>query len=85
MAYFRPWSAWQPGSAEVDGNLESNHPTWVMWARRGPRHQRIYLASGPLATKPVAEQIATVLNRQDPARWDHFIQVHLPQQLRYWG
>ena len=43
-----------------------------MTAMRGQR--RIDLASGPLQTRDVAEQIAATLNRTDVDRWNHFIE-----------
>ncbi len=63
---------WTPGSAHVDGNVESDHPTWVMTAVRGKR--RIDLASGPLRTRDIAQRLADTLNRTDVDRWNHFLE-----------
>lgn len=76
---------WTAGSARVDGNLESDHPTWVLTAVRG-RRQRIDIAGGPMVTRPVAEGIARAMNDLDPSWWDLFIVRRLPEMLAgEWG
>lgn len=60
---------WRPGSARVEGTIESNHPTWVLSARMGNRW-RIDLASGPLYPRALAQRIADALNELDPDQWE---------------
>ena len=80
----KPAKRWTPGSCKVDGNLESDHPTWIMWACRG--NWRIDLASGPLATKPQAEQIAAMINRTEPELWDLLFSQDLRHLVSHsWG
>lgn len=75
---------WVPGSVVVEGNAESDRPTWVMTARRG--QQRIDLASGPLGTRDIAERVAKFLNDQDSERWDYLLVHVVPQLLSgEWG
>jgi len=82
--YRQPAHVWTPGSAYVDGNLESDHPTWVMTALKGRR--RIDVAGGPLHTRRLAEQLAAWLNTTDVARWDQMIERELRHVLEgSWG
>jgi hypothetical protein len=75
---------WVPGSVVVDGNLESDDPTWLMRARRG--RQWVDLASGPLVTRAAAELVAGVLNDLDPERWNGFLERDLRHLLAgEWG
>jgi hypothetical protein len=76
--------SWTPGSATVDGNIESDHPTWVMTACKGRR--RIDLASGPLHSRALAQQLADWLNSIDIERWDRVIEHDLRHVLSgAWG
>lgn len=70
---------WIAGSVVVDGSVESDRPTWLLRARRG--RQWIDLASGPMATRGLAVEIAAVMNDRDPASWDVFVTRELRQRL----
>ncbi len=75
---------WRPGSAHVDGNVESDRPTWIMTALRG--QQRIDLTSGPLHTHDTAQRLADLLNSTDPTQWNHLIETTIPDVLSgHWG
>jgi hypothetical protein len=78
---------WLPGSASVDGSLDSEQPTWVLSAMRGK--QCITLASGPHPqTRHLAEEIAATMNKMDPEQWDGFIEQRLRSLLdtgQGWG
>lgn len=75
---------WTPGSAQLDGSVDSERPTWLLVARRG--RNTIDLAGGPMETRQLAEIAATQLNNLDPLYWDHFLMHHLPQLLQLaWG
>ena len=77
-------SRWDPDTADVNGSLDSELPTWVLTARRG--RQIISLASGPLHTQQLARSIARTLNDTDPELWDRFIRHELPHILAgTWG
>lgn len=72
---FSGQGTWRAGSAKVEGNLESEDPTWVLTALKGRRW--IDLASGPLSTRALAEAAARALNDTDPDGWDRFIEHEL--------
>lgn len=69
-------SAWRAGSARVDGNEDSWDPSWLLFGFRG--RQWVEILSGPLVVRVQGEAIAAVMNRIDPARWDHFIEFRMP-------
>jgi hypothetical protein len=80
----RPSKQWNAASIQVAANLESEKPTWIMWACRG--NWRIDLASGPLSSKPHAETIAAMINRADPELWDLIFRQDLRRLLdQAWG
>ncbi len=75
---------WNPGSAHVDGNLDSPHPTWIMTVARG--RYRVEVATGPLHTRRLGEQLAAWLNAADVDRWDYIIEHELRHVLDgSWG
>ncbi len=74
------YDRWTARSVRVDGNIESDHPTWLMTAVMGKRWRKD-LASGPLATRATAERIAATLNRMEPERWDWFVERSLRELL----
>jgi hypothetical protein len=75
---------WTPGSATVDGNVDSEHPTWLMTARKGK--WRLDLASGPLHTRAIAQQLADWLNATNVEQWDRMLDDEIRHVLSgRWG
>jgi hypothetical protein len=78
-----PGTQWRRGTAKVDGNLESDLPTWVMTAVRG-RTWRLDICGGGMATRPLGEAAADLLNGMEPERWDWWIEHRLRGFLFGW-
>ena len=86
MAWSRSWrqAKWIPGSAYVDGSLESDQPAWLLIVRKG--RQKMEVAAGPMITRPLALMLADRLNSMDVERWDAFFDLELRHILRgAWG
>jgi hypothetical protein len=77
---------WVPGSARVEANLESDHPTWVLTVAQGPRNRRLDIAAGPISTRRLGDRIGQLLNNMDVAEWYRFINRALHEVLDgAWG
>jgi len=62
----------------------SDLPCWTLYARRG--WNRIYIASGPPAQRPLAESLARWMNEHHTDTWDGFIETRLGEILDgEWG